>query len=188
LVRIEQLKDIDPDAAHQLSRGYLVEQWYRASKTESHEETVIRLTLETAEKPVAFDWPMTDWDRRTWRSCVANELGLGAWDGEQMVGFCLGERQHWNRTLWVYELHVAAPYRGQGIGGRMVERAAEWGQANGMRTMLVEVQSDNVRAISFYHKQGFSIEAVDLSYYSNQDMEPGRRVALFMKRRLISDA
>lgn len=47
----------------------------------------------------------------------------------------------------------------------------------------LETQNTNVNAIRFYRRSGFEIEGIDLSYYTNDDVEGGE-VAIFMKRKL----
>ena len=60
---------------------------------------------------------------------------------------------------------------------------AESGRAAGLRTMRVETQNTNVRAIRFYRRVGLQTDAVDITFYTNHDLEGGE-VAVFMKRRL----
>jgi ribosomal protein S18 acetylase RimI-like enzyme len=53
----------------------------------------------------------------------------------------------------------------------------------GCRVVVCETQNTNVPAIDFYRKVGFEIGGIDLSYYSNEDVENGE-VAIFMKRKI----
>lgn len=53
----------------------------------------------------------------------------------------------------------------------------------GLRCIVCETQSSNVPAIRFYRALGFTVDAVDLSLYSNDDIERGE-VAVFMKKRI----
>ena len=65
-----------------------------------------------------------------------------------------------------------------------MEALAEKGRAIGLRTIVCETQNTNVPAIEFYRKVGFTVEGIDLSYYTNDDVLNGE-VAVFMKRGLI---
>lgn len=49
--------------------------------------------------------------------------------------------------------------------------------------MVCETQSTNGAAIEAYHRLGFRVEGVDISYYSNEDYPDGE-CAVFMKKRL----
>ena len=55
------------------------------------------------------------------------------------------------------------------------------GKENGCRVMVCETQNTNVPAIRFYRNIGFEVGAVDLSYYTNNDLTEFE-VAVFMKR------
>jgi ribosomal protein S18 acetylase RimI-like enzyme len=70
-----------------------------------------------------------------------------------------------------------------GVGSQLMEQLAEKGKAAGLRIIVCETQTTNVPAIQFYHRVGFVMEGIDLSYYSNEDYSDGE-IAVFMKRRL----
>jgi ribosomal protein S18 acetylase RimI-like enzyme len=74
-------------------------------------------------------------------------------------------------------------YRRRGIGRALMNRVVERALASKLRIVVLETQNTNVKAIRFYRSMGFSLEAIDLSLYSNQDVESGE-VAFFMKRKL----
>ena len=66
---------------------------------------------------------------------------------------------------------------------QLADELASRAQAAGLRALAVETQNTNVAAIRFYRSVGFAIEGIDLSYYSNIDVEDGE-VAIFLKRKL----
>jgi ribosomal protein S18 acetylase RimI-like enzyme len=101
-----------------------------------------------------------------------------------MVGVALAEPRQWNETLWVWEFHVAETRRGRGIGRRLMAELAEQARAAGLRALVCETQNTNLPAINFYRAVGFTLEGVDVSYYTNDDMSPGGTVAVFMKLRI----
>jgi ribosomal protein S18 acetylase RimI-like enzyme len=111
------------------------------------------------------------------------DLSLGAYDGEQLVGVLIAETRRWNDSLWVWEFHVAAARRGQGIGRLLMETAAQTAIQTGLRVIVCETQNTNSSAIKAYRGLGFRPEGLDISYYTNQDF-PGGDIAVFMKRRL----
>ena len=95
----------------------------------------------------------------------------------------MAEPRQWNKSLWVWEFHVAETYRRQGIGRQLMDALAQKGHAAGLRTIVCETQNTNVPAIRFYRSVGSNMEGVDLSYYSNDDFPDGE-IAIFMKKRL----
>jgi ribosomal protein S18 acetylase RimI-like enzyme len=64
-----------------------------------------------------------------------------------------------------------------------METAVQKAKAAGLRTIVCETQNTNATAVNVYRRLGFSVEAIDISYYSNDDYPDGD-VAVFMKRRL----
>jgi ribosomal protein S18 acetylase RimI-like enzyme len=96
----------------------------------------------------------------------------------------LAEPHHWNKSLWVWELHVAESHRRRGVGQRLVEAITEKAHIVDLRTLVCETQNTNVPAVHFYRSIGFQIEGIDLSYYTNTDFPDGE-IALFMKKRLV---
>ena len=62
-----------------------------------------------------------------------------------------------------------------------MERVGETAVAHQLRVIVCETQSSNVPAIRAYRRLGFVLDAVDLSFYSNEDVAQ-ENVAVFMKR------
>jgi ribosomal protein S18 acetylase RimI-like enzyme len=110
-------------------------------------------------------------------------FSFGAFAGDQLVGVALAEPQLWNRSVWVWEFHVAESQRRQDIGRRLLDALAAKSSASSLRTLVCETQTTNVPAIQVYRKLGFRLEGIDISYYSNHDYPDGE-VAVFLKRRL----
>ena len=95
----------------------------------------------------------------------------------------IAEPQPWNKSVTVWEFHVAEAQRGQGLGRRLMERVIEQARRDKFRIIVCETQTTNAPAIHIYRRLGFQIEGVDISFYSNHDYPDGE-MAVFMKRRL----
>src|SRR6266545_450346 len=85
-------------------------------------------------------------------------FSFGAYDGELLVGLIIAEPQEWNRSLCVWEFHVAATHRRSGIGRQLMACAEEQARRSGLRTIVCETQNTNAAAIMVYRKLGFTIE------------------------------
>ena len=182
--KIKTLTELGPDSITRLVTGYVSNAKYTVSKTELDDRAVIGLELVGLESPYVKRFPTPDEEAmERYTDTLQNGLSLGAYEGEQLVGIVVAEPQKWNRSLWVWEFHVAETHRRQGIGRQMMEELAERGRTSGLRIVVCETQNTNVPAIHFYRRVGFNIEGIDLSYYSNDDWPLGE-VAVFMKRRL----
>jgi streptothricin acetyltransferase len=179
---IEPLRVLTPEDVRRLIHGYTSSQRYEVVWHEGPEQTSFELHL--MDLPEVFEkrWHnehMTDW----YRGLLKEGLSFGAWEGDRLVGLALTERR-WNDEAMVWELHVADNHRGQGVGRRLLQAVERAAAPAGIRGIVIETQTPNVAAIGFYRACGYSLQAIDLSFYANDDSERGE-VAVFMKKALL---
>lgn len=184
MIDIRPLDRFNEDRFRPVAGGYTTSEIYRVAWSESDGQTVFNLTLEPLASPEQFTFPFAAEDLERYTALVPNDLCWGAYDGDNLVGVALGETHAWNSIAWVWEFHVAPAYHRQGIGRRLMAEVAARARAAGLRALVAETQNTNVPAIRFYRSVGYRLEGIDISYYTNDDMLPGRTVALFMKLRL----
>lgn len=180
--RIDRLEHITEDDVRRLIVGFDSMQRYDVHWTESHRQTSFTLDLVDLDEPFVRRWSharMTGW----YQSLLGEGLSAGAWDGDRLVGIAITERRGWNDEAMVWELHVDQSSRGHGIGRRLLEAVEDAAKPAGIRAVVIETQTTNVAAISFYRACGYSLQGIDLSFYSNDDQERGD-VAVFMKKAL----
>ncbi len=95
--------------------------------------------------------------------------------GGQVVGFVFGDRR-WGRGLgWIASIGVHPDFRGQGIGGRLLEICE---QRMGLPRVRLVLRASNEAALGLYQKKGYGQVEVWAKYYS--DGEDG----LVMEKRL----
>ncbi len=181
MVKIRKLKQLRRGDLH-IMDGYVSTDRYQVSKTETADEFCFILKREKLDEPYVKRWSILDEDFRNYSELVNQGLSLGAYDAGQLVGIAISEKIEWNRSLWIREFGVAESYRRKGVGRHLMEKVAEIAKAEGLRILVCETQNTNVPAIDFYRSVGFEVEGVDLSYYTNSDVEG--EVAIFMKRKL----
>jgi ribosomal protein S18 acetylase RimI-like enzyme len=182
-IRVRTLASLGRDDVARLVDGYTSKERYVVEKSESRGRTTITLRRMRLRKPFHKDFPRPASDLRRYRGVVRLGWSVGAYNGESLVGIAIAEPRSWNRSLWVWEIGVAATLRQKGIGRRMVHELARRARAAGFRELVCETQTTNVPAIDFYRKMGFTLEGVDLTYYTNDDVSKGE-VAIFMKKAL----
>lgn len=94
------------------------------------------------------------------RFCEPSEDGLllGAWDGDDLVGFAT---IYWTfssanaaEIALMNDLFVADRARGRGIGRVLIDACAEAGRARGCRSLEWETAPDNLRAQRVYDATG----------------------------------
>jgi ribosomal protein S18 acetylase RimI-like enzyme len=183
MIDIRPLEQFDAGRFHELGGGYTSPSRYVVSKVETPERTVISMDLTPFAEPYVKVWDQDEEMEQQYAEFARQGFSLGAYDGSVLVGLALTELRKWNGTLWIWEFHVDTSCRRQGIGRQLMDRLADNTRRSGLRVLALETQNTNVPAITFYRRVGFEIDAVDLSYYTNQDIPDGE-VAIFMKRRL----
>lgn len=79
-------------------------------------------------------------------------------DGEEMQGYAMLAKsfstEYGKRCIWIEDLYIKEPYRGQGIGSRFFDFIKkEYPDA----IFRLEVEEENKRAIAVYEKNGFTV-------------------------------
>lgn len=174
------MTEINADDLVRLVSGYTSNELFRVSRTETDGNFTLKLELTESAGPYHKRFnPEQDLEHYL----KLPELGFsfGAFENELLVGLALAEPRQWNRSLMVWELHVAEDHRGCGIGRMLVDSLSGRAAEAGLRTLVAETQNTNLPAIRFYRSVGFRIEGIDLSLYSNADFPDGE-IALFMKK------
>lgn len=74
-------------------------------------------------------------------------------------------KRNWNNYALVEDIVVDKNYRGYGIGRKLIEQAKRWAHDGGMAGIMLETQSNNVKACEFYRNCGFVIGGFDFLLY-----------------------
>ena len=80
----------------------------------------------------------------------------------EVVGWCdvLPKPLPIHAHVGVLGMGLLVPFRGQGIGRRLIERTLDAARAFGLTRVELTVREDNPGAIALYQKVGFSAEGV----------------------------
>ncbi|MGW8224747.1 MAG: GNAT family N-acetyltransferase [Anaerolineales bacterium] len=184
MVVVKPLKQIPPDDLKRLVQGYSSDSKYLVHYSSGEESISFKLALTRLEQ--TFRKRFTYLDEETIEYCagvVTQGYSFGAFDQQELVGLLIAEPRWWNKDLWVWEFHIAAPYQRKGIGRRLMTNAVQKAEVANLRSITCETQNTNVNAIQVYRKLGFRVEGIDISYYSNEDYPDGE-IAIFMRRRI----
>lgn len=79
--------------------------------------------------------------------------------------------EDWSNRLIITELWVHKKLRRKGIGHALMELAKQQANSEHRRAIILETQSCNVSAISFYLQEGFELIGFDSCCYSNRDVD-----------------
>lgn len=96
-----------------------------------------------------------------------------------LVGLIDTEIQHWNNTLFVWNLMVDVNYRRHGIGRRLWNRARDFARQADVRAIMIETQNTNIAACRFYQRMGCQLVGLNELLYSNHGTRDGAEFAIF---------
>lgn len=92
------------------------------------------------------------------RDGVQLELSVGAFAGQEMIGFCINGIGLWQGQPTAYDAGTAIVpnYRGQGLAKELFACVLPRLKEAGMDQYLLEVITTNTPAVNLYHQLGFS--------------------------------
>ena len=103
---------------------------------------------------------------------LEDPIAYGAFEGERLIGFVEGSMETWNNRFRISNICVFEDAaRGSGVGTRLMAAIQQEAATRRARMIILETQTCNENAISFYKKNGFDIIGFDLYSYSNTDPE-----------------
>jgi len=163
-ITIRELQAGDPDDWLRLDDSFTVDSTLVLSLANG------RIGYEIAEVP-AFtkrysDEPAPADEETDFSAYIGNpdQIVYLAYAGARAAGRII-LRRNWNRYAYIEDIQVDRLYRRHGIGRMLIERAKRWAAAGGMPGLMLETQSNNVRACRFYESCGFEIGGFDTRLY-----------------------
>ncbi len=99
-------------------------------------------------------------------------VAYGAFENGGMLGFVEGFLEKWNNRFRISNICIFnEDDRRRGIGKMLLDRMMAEAVRSGARMAVLETQSYNFKAISFYEKNGFELIGFDRYAYSNKGPE-----------------
>lgn len=180
MISIQSLNTLSRREVDRIVTGYSSTEKYTVSKIETEHQTTFSLELVKLPHPYHKVFSIDQGTFESFQEVIKQDYSLGAYDENRLVGLIIAEPRQWNNSIWVWELDIETPYQRQGIGRVLIEALADKAKKQHYRCLVCETQNTNVPAIRFYRSVGFEIDGIDLSYYTNEDVEKFE-VAMFMK-------
>jgi len=87
-----------------------------------------------------------------------------AFDKDELAGQIIVAK-NWNSFARIEDIRIEQKHRIKGIGSALMKKAIEWAKLNNFPGMEVETQNVNVKASTFYEKNGFVLGGVSLYAY-----------------------
>ena len=154
---------------------YTTEEYYDLEVSENADAFEAKMVKKKFETPVThtpeeYDFPdglyQDHWEKAEAFGIYREE------DGKKILLACIEVcPEEWSNRLMVTELWVDDSLHRQGIGTALMNKAKEIAKEQGRRAIILETQSCNVRAITFYRSQGFKLIGFDTCCYTNRDIE-----------------
>ncbi len=115
---------------------------------------------------IPFQLSEAQFENHIAQNAVDLKLSVGAFNDNRMVGFTLNGFGVWNNKQTAYDAGtgVIPAYRSKGIGNRMFEFLIPKLREIGIEQILLEVISQNEKAIGLYRKLGFEETRKLISY------------------------
>lgn len=99
-------------------------------------------------------------------------IAYGIFEEDILVGYVEGSLEKWNNRFRISNICIFdSSYRNKGIGSILLDIILKEAKKSSARMVVLETQSCNDKAISFYRKNGFEIIGFDLYAYSNDDIK-----------------
>jgi len=96
---------------------------------------------------------------------------FGIFEKKKLIAVIECSLDSWNNRYRIYNFLVDPRYRKMGYGTALFKHVEEVATKKGARAIVLETQSCNDPAISFYMKQGLHFIGLDTMCYSNNDIE-----------------
>lgn len=80
-------------------------------------------------------------------------------------------RKNWNNYCFIEDISVDHKYRRCGVGQKLIDKAQEWANINGLTGLMLETQNNNLITCRFNLKQGFEIGSIDKILYSDPNKD-----------------
>ncbi len=135
------------------------------------EVTIRRATVHDLEAVAAIERscfePGDAFSRRQLHYLVTRSQGgcRVACRGNEVVGYLSLLARRTAQNLRIYSVAVAPEARGLGVGQQLVDAAVDAARELGLRTLTLEVRTDNRPAIALYERNGFRCDKLLRGYY-----------------------
>ncbi|KAJ3293795.1 hypothetical protein HDU79_011912 [Rhizoclosmatium sp. JEL0117] len=117
-------------------------------------------------------WIPEESDLNRYKTYLAHVLSFKAVSTSgDITGIIITDYESWNNSAKVYEFIVDKSVHRSGNGKKLMSAVIENAKTRDITRIVCETQTRNTRAISFYLKMEFTLDAVDVSFYGPDDLD-----------------
>lgn len=173
-MRIRQAAHEDLRPCLGIDPSFVTDHVWQIKERKHMEETVLTFQTARLPRPIRVAYPRAlrdlEMDLES-RECflVLEQEGE---DGEKAAirGYLDLVTVNQGQTGWIKHLVVDEPFRGRGLGARLVGAAVEWCDYQRLHWIMAECQTKNYAAIRLYQKSGLSFCGYNDMYYVSKDI------------------
>ncbi len=162
--------------------GYKSDISYHVEKEENENIICFKMIKEKRVIPFIKKWEPFIEDKKRLDSIIKKGNTFGLYEDGIIIGIIVLQKYDWNNCINIEQIEVLSEKRGNGFGSLLMRKIDEIANINNISTITLETQTTNGKAIQFYKKHGYEIEGIDLSLYSNNDIET-QEIAVIMKKK-----
>jgi predicted N-acetyltransferase YhbS len=155
----------------ELPLDYISTEYYDVKILQSSVGFEISLTKELLKTPFISRSDEKGYPDKLYEDYRENPYAWGYLEGDRLVAVLETASENWSNRLRISELFVEETYRRKGLGHHLMAIAKEQTRREKRRALILETQSSNVPAITFYLKEGFTLIGFDSCAYSNEDLQ-----------------
>lgn len=187
-MKTKRLPESDLRCIKEIDSSFEIEQYLDYTKKKFEDKYVFEMKLVKHPRPFRKCFSHYDDAYMKMLSSFVKEGGsFQISENRKCVALAITQCHQWNRTLQIWEFLVDKDYRGRKLGKLLMQKVFDYGREKGMRSVFVETQTNNVKAVRFYDRMGFAVAGFDDCFYSNRDIE-NTEVALFMRKSINNNA
>lgn len=114
---------------------------------------------------------------------LEDPIAFGAFIDKKLVGFVEGSIESWHNLFRINFFYVEAQHRQFGIGDQLMKRICDYAHTHTeARALVLDTESCNTHAITFYKHHGFRIVGLNTMDYTNEDIEDREVHLVFGKK------
>ena len=176
----EKIKLLKPEhwQDYVLPFHYISHNYYDVEIIKNPDGFKVSFTKKPFDKP--FEYGLND-DDKLFQSYWDDIKAWGIVEDEKLVAVIETAVEKWNNRLRVTELWVDTNYQRKGIATALMDLAVKRAKEEKYRAVILETQTCNEAAITFYLNYGFTLIGFDACCYGNNDVQyKGVRIELGM--------
>jgi len=153
---------------HRLEFRYIAYNYYDVDIKNENDNIIVSLIKKPFDVPFEKTPDDTDILFQPWWDDVR---AWGIIKNDKLIAVIETAIEEWSNRLIVTELWIDDAHRRQGIATALMDIAMNRAKEEKRRVLMLETQSCNEGAITFYLQYGFSLIGFDACAYDNNDME-----------------